>query len=814
MMTTGRTDAKRNSVSSINSSIITGYHGTSDQRLAAQWVTPQGLGVTIASEEIIFADNPDKSLGLVLSHTNDEIIAVMNGSRLHGKLVNERLIWSNGEVWASRSHRRASTNSFCCPSRTTPPPPEGDVGPVVAKQAGQPSGFAVDCPWDSDHDFDGSLPQECTLQSRPKRMPRKSTSGSRMSSVQEETGPVVSEELPQGEEEVLAAMHTITTGSNARSMHTMTTGSNARSTEDRPSTLHTAVQAAVRAASANCEASDDGGGAAVASRHSVNIHRRSMAEAITMSEESDRRLGLRVSQLTQQVRGWMQEVIHRFTNETRSRNSWFDHRVSTRSSMGDGAVLNRLSAGPGARNKAPASILQRIVKSPWFEFFFTLAIMGNAVLIGMEIEFQATQPDKYDEGQFAVCHLALSLTFVVELCMRIKAHGCLFFCNEEWKWNLFDTILVAHSIVDMILDLIFGGSETTQTLSGQRTLRVLRMVRNLRIVRMLRVFQELRMMLYAILGCFKALLWLVLLLVLLLYFFAVFFTQGTVQFLSTNSDMDLNSPDTDVGKLKDMYGSLAISMFSLYKGMSNGVSWGELVVPLQKHLHWFYVVLMLVFISFAIFAVLNVVTSVFVDSAMCQTAEEAEHKHAEAKRQARHQLIKMQQLFCEIDADESGYVSIAEFMEGLSDPNIVKCFELLGIETSEAEQLFHLLDPEDVGEVAIDEFVRGCTRLKGEARSFDIACLLCEQRRLMYRFCHLEAVVSSWADSSLAEENAPTASRLALVAQSLVESTSARPTTRSELPQDRSEPSPRAEEAASFRPEDDNVNAPLSGAKV
>merc|ERR1719277_852270 len=111
--------------------------------------------------------------------------------------------------------------------------------------------------------------------------------------------------------------------------------------------------------------------------------------------------------------------------------------------------------------------------------------------------------------------------------------------------------------------------------------------------------------------------------------------------------------------------------------MSNGVSWGELVVPLQNNLHWFYVVLILVFISFAIFAVLNVVTSVFVDSAMCQTAEEAEHKLVEAKRQARYQLVKMQQLFCEIDTDESGYVSIAEFMEGLSDSNIVKCFELL-----------------------------------------------------------------------------------------------------------------------------------------
>merc|ERR1712113_1118468 len=106
--------------------------------------------------------------------------------------------------------------------------------------------------------------------------------------------------------------------------------------------------------------------------------------------------------------------------------------------------------------------------------------------------------------------------------------------------------------------------------------------------------------------------------------------------------------------------------------MTAGQAWGELVPPLAK-VHWFYVLLMLVFISFAIFAVLNVVTSVFVDSAVCQTQEEQEHKMKEAKRQEESHLKKIKKLFADIDSDGSGCVSKEEFMDGLQDPDVVTC---------------------------------------------------------------------------------------------------------------------------------------------
>merc|ERR1711879_324548 len=126
-------------------------------------------------------------------------------------------------------------------------------------------------------------------------------------------------------------------------------------------------------------------------------------------------------------------------------------------------------------------------------------------------------------------------------------------------------------------------------------------------------------------------------------------------------------------------------------------------------------------------------TGVFVESALQQTQDEEDHRLQEEARMKATNLQKIVDLFQEIDADDSGSVSIEEFMDALQDEYVMGCFALLNIAATEAEQLFHLLDPEGEGEVDIEEFVTGCLRLKGEAKSMDIAILQYENRRLMHK---------------------------------------------------------------------------------
>ncbi|CAK0898397.1 unnamed protein product, partial [Prorocentrum cordatum] len=64
-------------------------------------------------------------------------------------------------------------------------------------------------------------------------------------------------------------------------------------------------------------------------------------------------------------------------------------------------------------------------------------------------------------------------------------------------------------------------------------------------------------------------------------------------------------------------------------------------------------------------------------------------------------------------------------------------FEALELNASSIRALFKLLDADKSGTVDIAEFCEGCLRLKGEARSFDINCLLYEHRRMHQKMSHL-----------------------------------------------------------------------------
>merc|ERR1711862_993694 len=55
-----------------------------------------------------------------------------------------------------------------------------------------------------------------------------------------------------------------------------------------------------------------------------------------------------------------------------------------------------------------------------------------------------------------------------------------------------------------------------------------------------------------------------------------------------------------------------------------------------------------------------------------------------------------------------------------------------GLQITEAHGLFRLLDIDNSGQVSIAEFVLGCLRLRGSARNVDVATLLYENKRMMH----------------------------------------------------------------------------------
>merc|ERR1712136_582367 len=98
-------------------------------------------------------------------------------------------------------------------------------------------------------------------------------------------------------------------------------------------------------------------------------------------------------------------------------------------------------------------------------------------------------------GAIEVLEIFFSVSFAVELLLRLVAHEGRFCFGEGGYWNMFDAVLVATSFVDMYL------VATNLNLTFMRVLRLIRIVRALRMVRLLRfagAMKSMRLMILAI----------------------------------------------------------------------------------------------------------------------------------------------------------------------------------------------------------------------------------------------------------------------------------------------------------------------------
>merc|ERR1719293_53624 len=96
---------------------------------------------------------------------------------------------------------------------------------------------------------------------------------------------------------------------------------------------------------------------------------------------------------------------------------------------------------------------------------------------------------------------------------------------------------------------------------------------------------------------------------------------------------------------------------SLFQCVSEGIHWRELMEPLLAFCDPWVAVAFILYIFLSIFAMMNIVTGIFVDSAM-KTSESDKRLRISAG---------MRKLFKEADSDGSGTISKQEFEDNLQD---------------------------------------------------------------------------------------------------------------------------------------------------
>ncbi len=233
--------------------------------------------------------------------------------------------------------------------------------------------------------------------------------------------------------------------------------------------------------------------------------------------------------------------------------------------------------------------VKALVTSRNWEFCIIGIIMLNAVTLGLE-----TSPwmmDRFGTVLMTIDRIILGI-FVVELMLRLYAHGLKFFKDP---WSLFDFAIVGIALVP-----------STGPMSVLRSLRILR------VLRLISVVPSLRRVIGGLIAALPGMGSIVVLMALVFYVFAV---MATKLFGET---------------FPDWFGDLGASLYTLFQIMTLE-SWSMGIVrPVMEvyPLSWLFFV---PFILCTAFTVLNLFIGIIV-SAM-QEEHEAE---ADANRQAIH----------------------------------------------------------------------------------------------------------------------------------------------------------------------------------
>eukprot|EP00746_Dinoflagellata_sp_MGD_P150869 gnl/MRDRNA2_/MRDRNA2_82643_c0_seq2.p1 gnl/MRDRNA2_/MRDRNA2_82643_c0~~gnl/MRDRNA2_/MRDRNA2_82643_c0_seq2.p1 ORF type:complete len:236 (+),score=45.78 gnl/MRDRNA2_/MRDRNA2_82643_c0_seq2:58-708(+) len=173
------------------------------------------------------------------------------------------------------------------------------------------------------------------------------------------------------------------------------------------------------------------------------------------------------------------------------------------------------------------------------------------------------------------------------------------------------------------------------------------------------------------------------------------------------------------------------TFYSLYKIISNGESWGESADMLWEVSPVLGIILG-GYVTFAVFAVLNVATGVFVDNAHKASEMDEEHSLMEDASERHKHVMEVLEMFHSVDSDGSGTLSLDEFTRHFNNPVVQAYFRLLkmDIEMINPRRVFELLDFDGNGQIDIDEFVKGCTHLKGSAKAIDMAFLISKSNKI------------------------------------------------------------------------------------
>mmetsp|Transcript_18242 Transcript_18242/g.42495 ORF Transcript_18242/g.42495 Transcript_18242/m.42495 type:complete len:782 (+) Transcript_18242:59-2404(+) len=388
------------------------------------------------------------------------------------------------------------------------------------------------------------------------------------------------------------------------------------------------------------------------------------------------------------------------------------------------------------------------VASARFEALFAGIIMLNSFVMAMESQYYGWEvgidlgyPNSVDsaevfpfaEGLFEALDWIFGLVFLVEVAFKIIAFKFRFFREP---WHYFDTGLVVLWVMEA------ASSSGTAAIISPSTLRVFRLMKVLRLLRLVRSiqgFDSLYIMTSALSGSATVLAWSAAMLCLVLMMFALLANQVLVETYLTKEE----NPVDEKVEVYEYFGTFSRALLSMFE--MTLANWPPVCRVLVENVSEAYLIPALAHKLTIGFAVVGVINGVFMQETFKVAATDDRIMVRQKQMAMTTHVRKMRALFERADDSGDGLVDLEEFRLVVSDPGIKTWLASMDLDASDVDMLFHIIDDDYDGHLTVDELVRGVSRLKGPARSIDLAVQMRDYKVL---HANLEELTKSVMDLS------------------------------------------------------------------
>jgi len=325
----------------------------------------------------------------------------------------------------------------------------------------------------------------------------------------------------------------------------------------------------------------------------------------------------------------------------------------------------------------------------------SLVYMAVFVSVGMPLVIKR---EELPHTLFVVDHI-FTIAFVVEILMRISLEKQDFLTGPDKAWNVFDAVLTCFQVAQSFLR--YYSFSILRVAAFIRVTRIFTLFRTMRSVRALRLLVNSMTWQPVCWGAVKLLGF--------IFVFALLVTQVVQAGIIEHAKHDTGVPED----VLDYFGSLWVTMGSLFMVVTGGAEWQKMIRALDKVTnHSLGQSMFVAYVFIMVFGVTNSINAVYVDRLLNFSEHSRFVAMSEAAIRNRRSLDLLQAMFDAVDRNQNGKLSYKEFSTVIRSPEAVKVLHSLDLEVHAVMALFRLLEDEkDCGSVEIEEFMRSLAGL-------------------------------------------------------------------------------------------------------